>query len=54
VFRRGNFSPIHLSHQHALSELFSIAEVLHVVVRLTTACPLMCMILFGGSKGRVG
>ena len=47
VFGHGNCSPIHLSH-HALSELFSIAKVLHVAVRLTTACPLMRMILFGG------
>ena len=48
VFRHGNYSPIHLSH-HALSELFSIAEVLHVAVILMTACPLMRMILFDGS-----
>ena len=48
VFGRGKCSPIHFSH-HASSELFSIAEVLHVAVRLTTACPLMRMILFDGS-----
>ena len=47
MFGRGKCSPIHFSH-HASSELFSIAEVLHVAVRLTTACPLMRMILFGG------
>ena len=38
VFGRGNYSPINLSHR-ASSELFSIVEVLHVAVRLTTACP---------------